>query len=963
MAVGSEKSAVQNPLIRYATEAGWTYLSPEEILDRRRGVTSPVLDSVLIQQLQRLNPGVVDLQRTEELVRQITRVRPNIEGNFDAWAYLKGIKTVFVADEKRERNLTLLDLDDLSRNAFHVTDEFTFSNGTPPDIRTDVTFFINGIPVIVVETKSATKLEGIAEAFDDIRYYHERGPEFMALAQLHALTHLVQFFYGATWALSRKELFNWREEQAGDFETLVKTFVAPRRILRVIADYILFVRRDDQLTKAVLRPHQMRAAERCIARARDSKKRRGLVWHTQGSGKTYTMISVAKLLMADSALDNPTVLMLIDRNELEAQLSGVLESVGVSNAVVVRNKRHLRQLLASDRRGLIVSMIHKFDDIPANANTRANVFVLVDEAHRTTGGDLGNYLMGALPNATYLGFTGTPIDKTAYGKGTFKVFGIEDERGYLDKYSIRESVADGTTVPLNYALAPNDLQVDRETLEREFLGLAELEGVSDIEELNKVLEKAVTLRNMLKNPERVQKVAHFVARHFLDTIEPMGYKAFLVAVDREACALYKAALDRFLPPEYSQVVISGGGKKDLAYLRPFHLSEEREDTVRKAFRKPGQQPKILIVTEKLLTGFDAPILYCMYLDKPMRDHVLLQAIARVNRPYEDEDGRRKPAGFVLDFVGIFDKLERALAFDSDDVRGVVEGVEVLRKRFEALILQGRRDYLSIAPDQTGDKRAEAILEQFRDQDRRQKFYAFFQEVQEVYEILSPDAFLRPYLPDIEELARMFYLVRASYERGISVDKSFLRKTAKLVQEQTYFGEIKPPTPVYALDEQTLEKIAGGDKPDTVKVFNLLKALYEHIKRLAHEQPWLISIGDRAELIAQAFEERQKTTQEALAELEALIKELREAEQQRNRTDLSPEAFAVLWYLKKEGLSDSDGVARAVDVAFVTYPHWRSSSPQERELRKALYKALIDSGVDDVVDLATGVLRMLRRASA
>src|SRR5437667_7590508 len=145
--------------------------------------------------------------------------------------------------------------------------------------------------------------------------------------------------------------------------------------------------------------------------------------------------------------------------------------------------------------------------------------------------------MGALPNATYLGFTGTPIDRTAYGKGTFKVFGTDDEKGYLDKYSIRESVADGTTVPLNYALAPNDLRVDRETLEREFLGLAELEGVSDIEELNKVLEKAVTLRNMLKNSERVEKVARFMADHFRQSIEPMGYKAFVVAVDREACAL------------------------------------------------------------------------------------------------------------------------------------------------------------------------------------------------------------------------------------------------------------------------------------------------------------------------------------------------------------------------------------------------------------------------------------------
>lgn len=411
--------------------------------------------------------------------------------------------------------------------------------------------------------------------------------------------------------------------------------------------------------------------------------------------------------------------------------------MGFGNVAVAETKTHLRNLLKSDRRGLIVTMIHKFERMPANVITRDNVFVLVDEAHRTTGGDLGNYLMGALPNATYLGFTGTPIDKTAYGKGTFKVFGADDAKGYLDKYSIRESVEDGTTVPLHYAFAPNELRVDRETLEREFLSLAELEGVSDIEELNSVLDRAVTLRNMMKNRERIEKIAAFVAEHFKTTIEPMGYKAFLVAVDREACTLYKAALDRYLPPEYSEVIISSGGKKDTAHLRRYRLSEDREQTIRRAFRKPDVLPKILIVTEKLLTGFDAPILYCLYLDKPMRDHVLLQAIARVNRPYEDDHGRHKPAGFVLDFVGIFEKLEQALAFDSEDVEGVVKGVDVLQARFAALMGEARTACLAIAKGQTGDKAAEAVLEHFRDAERRQAFYAFFRELQDVYETLSP----------------------------------------------------------------------------------------------------------------------------------------------------------------------------------------------------------------------------------
>jgi type I restriction enzyme R subunit len=500
-------------------------------------------------------------------------------------------------------------------------------------------------------------------------------------------------------------------------------------VLRAVTEFILFTRIDGELSKAVLRPHQMRAVQKTVDRAKDETKRRGLVWHTQGSGKTYTMITVAKQLIQDPTLEHPTVLMLVDRNELEAQLFANLEAVGFGHIEVAQTKQHLQDLLASDRRGLIVSMIHKFDDIPEKINERTNSFVLVDEAHRTTGGDLGNYLMGALPNATYLGFTGTPIDKTEYGKGTFKVFGIDDEKGYLDKYSIRESVEDGTTVPLHYSLAPNELQVDREVLEREFLDLKELEGVSDIEEVNQVLERAVTLKNMLKNGDRVQKIARFVANHFLETIELMGYKAFLVAVDREACVLYKEALDKFLPPDFSEVVISSGGKKDPEALQKFHLSDNEEKEIRKKFRKPDEKPKILIVTEKLLTGFDAPILYCMYLDKPMRDHVLLQAIARVNRPYEDDDGRRKPAGFVLDFVGIFDKLEKALAFDSDDVKGVIEGLDILKSHFAALMDQGREKYLTIAAGKSGDKAVEAVLEHFRDKEIRDKFYEFCRDLQ------------------------------------------------------------------------------------------------------------------------------------------------------------------------------------------------------------------------------------------
>ncbi|MDY7078343.1 MAG: HsdR family type I site-specific deoxyribonuclease [Chloroflexota bacterium] len=935
---GGERAAVQNPFIRYAVEAGWTYLKPEEALRLRGGPERMLLRSIFTDKVQQLNP-FVDAARAEDLARRVERVAPRIEGNLDAWEYLKGLKTVFVPEEKRERNVRLVKSapNRWDQNAFHITDELSFSNGTHR-IRPDLILFVNGVPVLIVEAKSTYQQEGIAKALEQLRRYHWQGPELMALTQVQTLTHLVHFYYGPTWNLSRKGLFNWKADvgetvPAPDFETLVKTFVHPQRILRVLLDFILFTRKDEELSKVILRPHQMRAVERVVRRAADPEKHRALVWHTQGSGKTYTMITVAQQLIETALFENPAVLMLVDRNELETQLFGNLTSVGVGY-VEAESKRHLRELLRTDRRGVIVSTIHKFDDMPADISTRRNVFVLVDEAHRTTGGALGTCLMAALPNATLFGFTGTPIDRGARGRGTFQIFGRDDPQGYLDKYSIAESIADGTAVPLRYTLAPSDLRVDRETLDREFLDLKEAEGISDVDELDRILQKAVTLRNMLKNPPRMDRVAAYVAEHYLHVVEPMGYKAFLVGVDREACALYKDALDRYLPEEYSAVVYSTGHYDDQVLAR-FHLREDQEKQLRKDFRDPDKLPRIFIVTEKLLTGFDAPILYCMYLDKPMRDHVLLQAIARVNRPYEDELGRRKPSGFVLDFVGIFENLERALAFDSKDVEGVIEELQILRDRFLVLMDHARADVLPLTRGAASpDKAAEAVLEHFRDEETRHQFYHFFRELQDLYEVLSPDAFLRPYLDDYETLSRIVRLLREAYEPGISVDKDFQRKTETLV--------IQDALEVYEINENLLQKIAASEQSDTVKVFNYAKSIQALIEGKGAEAPYLISIGERAEAVILAYQERQLTTQQTLARLEDIIHEINTAEVERVKMNLPGAAFAVYWLLHRESIPGARQAAEQMDTVFKQYPHWQTSEKQARAVRTELYKVLLQN---------------------
>jgi type I restriction enzyme R subunit len=966
MTLGSERGSVQSPFVHYAVDAGWQFVSRDEALAMRGDEAGILFTDTLVSQLQKLNPGVVNRTRAEELAHRLSRALPNIQGNLDVWEHLRGIKTVFVEEESRERDVTFIDADDPSANTFHVTDEFSFR--ARPDeeaIRFDVALFINGIPIILIETKSAHKRDGVAEAMVQVRRYHDQGPEALALLQLFGVTHIHGFKYGATWNASYKALYDWREEAQGNYEDLVKAFVDLARVLRVVSDFIVFSRIEGELTKFVLRPHQMRGADKVIERSKDPTKRRGLIWHTQGSGKTYAMICAAKLLIADPGLENPTVLVLVDRTELEGQMAGNLEALGFRGVQIAESKEDLRKLLAADWRGLIVSMIHKFEGIPADLCTRENVFVLIDEAHRTTAGALGTYLMGALPNATYVGFTGTPIDRTAHGKGTFKTFGADDEMGFLDKYSIRESIQDGTTLPLNYALAPNDLLVDRETLESEFLDVAELEGVSDIETLNKVLERAVTLRNMMKNPERVDAVARHVAEHYRANVEPMGYKAFLVAVDREACVVYKDALDRYLPPDYSDVVISHG-HNDGAELRRFHYDDTRESEIRKAFRNRDGPPKLLIVTEKLLTGFDAPVLYSMYLDKPMRDHVLLQAIARVNRPYEDADDRAKPAGFILDFVGIFENLEKALAFDSKDVSGVVTGIEDLQRRFAELVSHGKQAYLQIGHGLHADKEVEAIVEHFRDEDERTALQDFISELENLFEIISPDVFVRPYLDDYDRLMRMYAIVREAFYPGLDVDRSFLRKTAELVQEHTAATPPADATKIFELTDETLGELTVADAPDTVKVVNLVKLLHDVVAKERDEKPFLLSIGERAESLAEAFRDRQISTEDALDELTRLGEETLEAERAQEATGLPPDAFAALWYLRGKGVSEetAGSVARVAAEAFEQCPEWRLRSDQEREIRLKLHAALIRGGErDGTAAHVEDIVQSLRRSQA
>lgn len=936
----TERATVQDPMVTYATEVGWEAVSQSEQLTLRTGEAGLFFYQVLRDKLMEFNPDVVIEANVAEVIRRIETARASIEGNEDILLWLRGQRSVYVESERREINIKVIDFDYPDHNVFQVTNEWDYTNGRFRN-RADVVFLINGIPVALVETKAANKPDGIDQGIIQIRRYHRETPEMLTAPQIFDITHLISFYYGVTWSLDRRNLFNWKDEEPGNFEQKVKRFFDRERFLKVLHDYIAFIRKDDELSKIILRQHQTRAVEKVIRRVEEQDKKRGLIWHTQGSGKTLTMITVARELLTRPEFEKPSVLMLVDRNELESQLFRNLEAYGITDVEVVSSKRHLQQLLKSGHRGLIVSMIHKFDKVPKGINASEHVVVLVDEAHRTTGGEFGNYLMAALPNATYIGFTGTPIDKTAYGKGTFKVFGTEDPEGYLDKYSIAESIEDGTTLPLRYSLAPNEMQVPREQLEQEFLSLAEAEGVSDIDDLNRILDRAVNLKAFLKSKDRVDRVAKFVAEHYRSNVEPLGYKAFLVGVDREACALCKEALDKYLPEDYSRVVYTEA-HNDTQQLKNYYLSEDQEKKLRRAFIRPGTLPKILIVTEKLLTGFDAPILYCMYLDKPMRDHALLQAIARVNRPYEEEGDVKKPSGFVLDFVGIFDKLEKALAFDSDVVSGVIENLDVLKERFAGLMAVEADGYLALARGNIDDKAIERIIDTFTDKEAREEFSKFFKEIETLYEIVSPDPFLADYIERYQQLAAIFGIVRAAFGAGGSPIKDLMKKTEELVREHVVAAGLDEVLPVYEINDQTLEALKRDTGSDSAKVVNLARSLRAAVKDKEGEQPHLIPIGERAEHILALFEDRQLGTLDALHELERAIEEYNEARREMRERGFDIQTFSIYWVLRRGGFGEqvSMSVAPGIQEAFRRAPNFRQNPAERREVTAELYKLLL-----------------------
>ena len=387
------------------------------------------------------------------------------------------------------------------------------------------------------------------------------------------------------------------------------------------------------------------------------------------------------------------------------------------------------------------------------------------------------------------------------------------------------------------------------------------------------------------------------------------------------------------------------------------MNENRQKTTRRKFKSPDELPKILIVTEKLLTGYDAPILYAMYLDKPLKDHTLLQAIARVNRPYEG-----KTCGLIVDYIGIFDNLQRALSFDPDDIgRGLID-IKMLKERFQDLMGQAR-EILNKVNIQDEQNRLNNITEHFFDEEKRKEFMKLFKETERSYEILSPDEFLRDYINDYKLLVQVHQIVYNQFNPEAERKRIFretLKKTEKLIREEVELRSITDSLPVYEITKDIANLVKADNISERVKVVNLHRSLIDHIERSIEKQPYLLSIYEEIEKTITQLRERQKSVEAALHDLTKLAEQVATSQEEQTKSGLSKEEFSTFWVLRSFQVSKPEAMAGKIYKEMDKHKEWIYNTKIERKLRTQLYKLLLNSAPENqLVELVKKLLKTHR----
>ncbi len=690
--------------------AGGPTIAPGEPGEERRTYADVVLEGRLRDALARLNPAV-SREGLEEAFRKLTRISSPqpVDANHELHHYLvNGVSVEYLrADGTIGYDpVRVIDFDATENNDWLVVNQLTVTEGGH-NRRPDVVVLMNGLPIAVLELKNATSENAtIWNAFQQLQTYKQELPSLFVFNELLVISDGLEARIG-TFSSNKERFLPWRtiegeslaSKTMSQLEVLIRGVFDKRRLLDLLRYFIVFEDDGDIATKKMAGYHQFHAVARALdatlsASRPQGDRRVGVVWHTQGSGKSLTMAFYAGRVVLHPAMQNPTLIVLTDRNDLDEQLFGTFarcKDLLRQSPEQAKDRAHLRELLQVASGGVVFTTIQKFmpetrgDTFPLLSD-RSNIVVVADEAHRSQYDFIDGFarhMRDALPNASFIGFTGTPID--AADKNTRSVFG-----DYVSVYDIQRAVEDGATVPIYYESRLAKLELKEE--ERPHLDEAfdELTEGEELEGREKLKTKWSALEALVGTDRRVQLIANDLVEHFEARLEAMDGKAMLVCMSRRICVDLYRALTALRPDWHDESdekgaikVVMTGSASDPGDWQQHIRSKLRRETLAKRFKNPSDPFKLVIVRDMWLTGFDAPCMHTMYIDKPMRGHGLMQAIARVNRVFRD-----KPGGLVVDYLGLADQLKKALhTYTESGGRGETaldqeEAVAVMLERYE-----------------------------------------------------------------------------------------------------------------------------------------------------------------------------------------------------------------------------------------------------------------------------------------
>ncbi|MFP9191131.1 type I restriction endonuclease subunit R [Natrialbaceae archaeon A-CW1-1] len=946
------EGGVERSLLSWLDAVGWETHGKDggrgagvldEVYDRRSNEV--IYWNLLAEQVIELNDEITE-DNVEKFLTSLRRDLDHdnlLDGNQHFHELLTKGKTFTVQtdDGKETTYVELIDFDSesfLETNRFHAVNQFSVSRATT--IRPDVTLFVNGIPIVTMELKSVAQDNYYGDAINDLHQYEEDVPRLFVPSLFNVAADTMEFRYGAVGAPAEfYEPWNDAPEEYADPDNAMKQAVQalcnPATLLDLLKNFVFFEKRPGGDAKIVPRYMQYYGVKRILERVRKGEHDRGLIWHTQGSGKSFTMLYAADNLLSGNAARNPQVFIIVDTDKLNSQMRDQLSNLSLAHWVEAESIDHLQQLIEEGSSQLVLTTIQKFQGVDPNIQTNEEVIVMSDEAHRFMEADLGSRLDGAFESYTHFGFTGTPVREGEREKdrNTFKWFSPEGEE-YLHRYSVKNGIDDGLIMPVFFTLRHEmEWKVAEDALdedfERQFRGMT-------TEEKREFIKDNVTSRTIAELEPRVDRAVEEINKHYSEKVEPNGWKGMVVTPSRRSAAMYgKRLIDR--RGEDGVEVLYTATKDDPELVRQFHTDSEERDSIVKRFKDADENPSLLVVHNMLLTGFDAPILKTMYLDRNLKNHNLMQAIARTNRV-----AKGKENGEIVDFQGVFENIDEALDYDAETKAYAARDTDEL---FDDLIeqLEAVMGIFDGIPKDDSQEATNAAVSKISKHPHRREFKQGFRRLQNLYESVAPDG--RLIEEGIQDEYKWLSRIHVAFKRTTSgeeaPEEAMREKTREILNENVDVGKIRDDFPTYKLGEEYLDDVDGPGNPG-VKASQIAHATQDHLHPRLGQNPRYKRLSERVSEIVERWQGDQLSDPEAVEALEAVEKQVLEVEEEAGDDSAERAEFAIYTHFT-ENLEDefepdesADEIAENLVEVFEErvdrdYPGWETNKSTEQEI--------------------------------